>query len=74
MSQSGKFTGKYIKAWNCQLPDKSVKSVDYERDITMLEEISDPIAIERDREDTPEEIEYSHIYLSEIEQTSLMQK
>ena len=51
-----------------------MKSVDYERDITMLEEISDPIAIERDREDTPEEIEYSHIYLSEIEQTSLMQK
>ena len=38
-----------------------MKSVDYERDITMLEEISDPIAIERDREDTPEEIEYSHI-------------
>ena len=34
----------------------------------MLEEISDPIAIERDREDTPEEIQYWHIYLSEIEQ------
>ena len=34
----------------------------------MLEEILDPRAIERDREDTPEEIQYSHIYLSETGQ------
>ena len=36
----------------------------------MLEEISDPMAIKRDGEDTPEEIQYSHIYLSEIEQNN----
>ena len=40
-----------------------MKSIDFERDVTMLEEISDPIAIERDREDIPEEIQLSHIYL-----------
>ena len=34
----------------------------------MLEEISGPIAIERDRGETPLEIKYSYIYLSEIEQ------
>ena len=34
----------------------------------MLEEISDQVAFERDREDTPEETQCSHIYLSEIEQ------
>ena len=68
LSRSGKSTGKYSKAWNDLLLDGSVKSVDFERDITMLEEISGPIAIERDREDTPLEIKYSYIYLSEIEQ------
>ena len=47
-----------------------MKSVDFERDVTMLEEISDLVAIERDREDTSEEIQYSHIYFSEIEKNS----
>ena len=68
LSRSGKSTGKYSKAWNSSLPDGSVKSIDFERDVTMLEEISDPIAIERDREETPMKIQYFHIYLSEIEQ------
>ena len=35
---------------------------------TVLEETSDPIAIERDSEDTPAEIQYSDIYPTEIEQ------
>ena len=48
-----------------------MKSIDFERDVTMLEEISDPITIERDREDTSEEIQYSHIYLSKIEQNKM---
>ena len=45
-----------------------MKSIDFERDLTMLEEISDPIAIERNEEDASEEIQYSHIYFSKIEQ------
>ena len=48
-------TGKYSKAWNSKLQDRSVKSIDFERDVIMLVEISDPIAIERHRKDTPEE-------------------
>ena len=67
-SRSGKPTGKYSKAWNSELPDESVKSKDFERDVTMLKKISDPIAIERARKDAPEKIQYTHIYLSEIEQ------
>ena len=47
LSRSGKRTEKYSKAWNSQLPDRSVKSVDFERDVTMLEKISGPTAIER---------------------------
>ena len=57
VSRSGKSTGKYSKAWHRQLPDRSVKSIDFERDHTVLEEISDPIAIERNEEDTSEEIQ-----------------
>ena len=49
--------GKYSKAWNSKLQDGSVKSTDFERDVIMLVEISDPIAIERHRKDTPEEIQ-----------------
>ena len=71
LSQSARSTGKQSKQWNSKLPDGSVKSTDFERDVTMLEEISDPITIERDREDTSEEIQYSHIYLSEIEQNKM---
>ena len=52
LSGSGKFTGKYSKAWNSQLPDGSVKSIHFEGDATVLEKISDPIAIDRGREDT----------------------
>ena len=35
----------------------------------MLEEISDPIAIERDWDNIPEETQYSRIYLNVIEQS-----
>ena len=45
-----------------------MKSKDFERDVTMLKKISDPIAIERAGKDAPEKILYTHIYLSEIEQ------
>ena len=55
---SEKSTAKYSNAWNSQLPDGSVKSIDFQRNVTMLEEISYPIAIERDREDTSDEIQY----------------
>ena len=64
LSQSGKSTEKYSNAWYSQLPKESVQLMDFERDGTMLEEVSDLIAIERDREYL-----YSHIYLSEIEQS-----
>ena len=47
LSQSGKSTGKYSKAWNSQLPEGSVKSIHFQRGVTMLEEIPDPIALER---------------------------
>ena len=47
LSRSGKCKEKCSKAWNSQLPDRSVKSVDFERDVTMLEKISGRIATER---------------------------
>ena len=65
LSLSGKPTWKYSKAWNSQLQDGSVKSADFEGDVIMLEEISNPLAIERDREGTADEIPYLHIYLSD---------
>lgn len=64
-----KIHAEYSKAWNSQLPDESVKTIDFQRDAIMLEEISDPIAIERYRDNIPEETQYSHIYLNVIEQS-----
>lgn len=64
-----KIHAEYSKAWNSQLPDESVKTIDFQRDAIMLEEISDPIAIERDWDNIPEETQYSHIYLNVIEQS-----
>ena len=40
-----------------------MKSIEFERDVYCVR-----IAIERDREDTPAEIQYSDIYPREIEQ------
>ena len=66
---SGKSTEKSSIALNSQLLDRSVKLMDFERDDAILEEISDLIAIESDMEDISAEAQYSHIYLSVIEQS-----
>lgn len=62
MSQFGKSNRMDSKAWNTQFPDGSVKSTDFERDVTILEKFSDSMAIERDEEDIFEEIG-AHTYI-----------
>ena len=39
ISRAGKATGKYIKAWNSQFTDGSIKSIDFERDVSDLKNV-----------------------------------
>ena len=59
LSRSGKATGMYKNAWNSQLNDGTIKSVDYDREVTSLELIN--------KDNNVEEVYCSSIYLTELE-------
>ena len=58
LSRSGKATGMYKNAWNSQLNDGTIKSVDYDREVTSLELIN--------KDNNVEEVYCSSIYLTEL--------
>ena len=60
ISRSRKATGKYKNAWNKQLDDGVLTSIDFDWDITFLE-------IVPDSNRNTEEIQYSQIYITELE-------
>ena len=60
ISRSRKATGKYKNAWNSQLDDGTVTSIDFDQDISSLE-------IVPNSNSNIEEIHYSQIYITELE-------
>ena len=69
LSRSGKVTGKYNNAWNVRLndADETVKSIDFESDVSSLTLIPPEVASQTNTE----EVLYSQVFLTELEnQTS----
>ena len=60
ISRSGKTTGKYKNAWNSQLDNGTVTSIDFHQNIFSLE-------IVPDSNSNTEEIHYAQIYITELE-------
>ena len=73
ISRSGKLSGKYRNAWNCELndEDKTITSIDFERDVTDLQLVPNVLI---QHKNYSEEIHYSEIYITEIENQSMNAK
>ena len=64
ISRSGKATGKYSKEWNSKLDDDSICPKDFERDVDNLHIMSNSSV---NTLPSTEEIQYSKIYMTAIE-------
>ena len=64
ISISEKATGNDKKALNTELDDDTIKSINFEHDVTTVDYISD----KTNSQTSPEEIQFSEIYITEIEQ------
>ena len=64
ISRSGKATGKYSKEWNNKLDDDSILPMDFERDVDNLNIMSNSSV---NTLPNTEEIQYSEIYMTAIE-------
>ena len=72
LSRSGKVTGKYNNAWNVRLndADETVKSIDFERDVSSLKLIPTEVA----SQNNTEEVLYSQVFLTELENQTFKAK
>ena len=61
ISRSGKTTGKYSKEWNSKLDDDSIRPIDIEQDVDIMSDSSVNTL------PNTEEIQYSEIYMTAIE-------
>ena len=64
ISRSGKANGKYSKEWNSKLDDDSIHPIDFERDVDNLHIMSNSSV---NTLPSTEEIQYSKIYMTAIE-------
>ena len=64
ISRSGKATDKYSKEWNSKLDDDSIHPIDFERDVDNLHIMSNSSV---NTLPNTEEIQYSEIYMTAIE-------
>ena len=72
ISRAGKATGKYSKAWNSQLTDGSIKSIDFERDVSDLKNVKNyPETNDNTTNDILEEIYLADTYMTEMEKCKL---
>ena len=72
ISRAGKATGKYSKAWNSQFTDASIKSIDFERDVSDLKNIKNyPELNDNTTNDISEEIYLADTYVTGMEKYKL---
>ena len=71
ISRSGKATGKYSKEWNSKLDDNSIRPIDFERDVDNLHIMSNSSV---NTLPNTEEIQYSEIYMTAIENQAIIAK
>ena len=72
ISRAGKATGKYSKAWNSQFTDGSIKSIDFERDVSDLKNVKNyPETNDNTTNDISEEIYLEDTYMTEMEKCKL---
>ena len=72
ISRAGKATGKCSKAWNSQLTDGSIKSIDFERDVSDLKNVKNyPETNDNTTNGILEEIYLADTYMTEMEKWKL---
>ena len=75
ITRSGKAIGKYNKAWNSKLDDRTMQSIDYERVIVSLEYLPKSSAPNTTNPQTnTKEVLCSKIYLPELENQTMEAK
>ena len=72
ISRAGKATGKYSKAWNSQFTDGSIKSIDFERDVSDLKNVKNyPETNDNTTNYISEEIYLADTYMTVMEKCKL---